>query len=1027
DLLYAKTQRIVLLIDLNPLILSPDSNQYLAVVISAAEKLLSFPPLSASLFSFKFFISSLSSLLSSSKLSALSIPSSKLSFDLPTPTLVSLRRAIDVVKRCELQSTSTSTSPRGVNVAASLRQIVYDYAWEPVVFDYVNDLFDDRDIHLSWIDVSFGERSERELKSEFFDSGVRGLGWGHCSTDSLVFGSLNVPFGLIYPTLGVSPKVSTSHKFTVQVSLEIADIDGKPMECKCGELEFSSSEISNWRVLQWISQESDQEKEQESGFWADRVLQILEKETGERVAKKSSPIWQILLSYLYREGYSALVSLTKSDGSARTGILKPFTFSSALILVFDSGVSPQTVDNEDSRVLQISERKPKGCSLSVASNCDAQEDVQTDPDDKNHNSSEGTEKTTSLPVSEEDIALSGNRISVRQENDTSVTPLESSDIFFASLPSKIKQGIESEEIDLAALAERLVKSCLLHSSQRLEKDCSCESGSHLLVTEELTKMLLKEPKDLVAMFKKKNSSSTASEQKSDEASPSSIIREYELQILFRMEILKSEIGLGSEESVTQKFAKQICMLLKAIQCKLDGGFFSDWSLDKYVDKIIKASDEDLEDSFMNNEGSSQSGRDNIHSNIKSHHRGQRRKDVPGSSKKNYLKKETRECREAKKVVEAQKRRERARRFSSFTSWMPDLCRVWAPKQAKNSRDKADQQKRMAKRELYDTVRHQQGRIYSVRCRGTVSMILRRWDPGIDSKSPIHVVCSPKVDVGKKGKQDRDLTRSSSEDLHGSGLDKGRKRSGRWRKSSILSNWIWIWISVTIKAISQIRRGVSPVDLKMRSRRIVKYLQRNFRNFSSIGIRKVRIQFRASFRFLEISDYVIVGWVEIFGINFQRFGNNGIVVNIVTVFVEERKVLVVEDGMDLDETDNMVHTGKGIEEFENDSQKVSDEEIGEDDRVKEDGVDTIAEEKQGDEAEENDQVAGELVKKQGASKRQFKSTVGAGGSYVLSSQRKALAKEIVLTSWRRRDYIEVPLIMKWKLELKGEMGKWNDDH
>ena len=171
-------------------------------------------------------------------------------------------------------------------------------------------------------------------------------------------------------------------------------------------------------------------------------------------------------------------------------------------------------------------RKPRGCSLSMGSNCDAQEDVQADPDDKNHNSSEGIEKTTSLPVSEEDIALSGNRISVRQENDISVIASESSDIFFASLPSKIKQGIESEEIDLAALAERLVKSCLLHSSQRLEKDFSCESGSLLLVTEELTKMLLKEPKDLVAKFKKKHLSSTASEQKSDEASPSSIIREY---------------------------------------------------------------------------------------------------------------------------------------------------------------------------------------------------------------------------------------------------------------------------------------------------------------------------------------------------------------------------------------------------------------------------------------------------------------------------------------------------------------------
>lgn len=79
---------------------------------------------------------------------------------------------------------------------------------------------------------------------------------------------------------------------------------------------------------------------------------------------------------------------------------------------------------------------------------------------------------------------------------------------------------------MAALAERLVKSCLLHSSQRLEKDYSCESGTLLLVTEELTKMLLKEPKELVAMFKKKHSSSAEGEQKSDEASPSSIVREY---------------------------------------------------------------------------------------------------------------------------------------------------------------------------------------------------------------------------------------------------------------------------------------------------------------------------------------------------------------------------------------------------------------------------------------------------------------------------------------------------------------------
>lgn len=37
---------------------------------------------------------------------------------------------------------------------------------------------------------------------------------------------------------------------------------------------------------------------------------------------------------------------------------------------------------------------------------------------------------------------------------------------------------------------------------------------------------------------------------------------------------------------------------------------------------------------------------------------------------------------ALKLSEARKRRERARRFSSFTSWVPDLQRVWAPKQPK---------------------------------------------------------------------------------------------------------------------------------------------------------------------------------------------------------------------------------------------------------------------------------------------------------------------------------------------------------
>ena len=62
---------------------------------------------------------------------------------------------------------------------------------------------------------------------------------------------------------------------------------------------------------------------------------------------------------------------------------------------------------------------------------------------------------------------------------------------------------------------------------------------------------------------------------------------YEMQILFRMEILRSEVGASIGESLKQKFVKQICLLLDTIQCHLEGGFFGDWSLDNYVGKTIK--------------------------------------------------------------------------------------------------------------------------------------------------------------------------------------------------------------------------------------------------------------------------------------------------------------------------------------------------------------------------------------------------------------------------------------------------------
>ena len=52
---------------------------------------------------------------------------------------------------------------------------------------------------------------------------------------------------------------------------------------------------------------------------------------------------------------------------------------------------------------------------------------------------------------------------------------------------------------------------------------------------------------------------------------------------------------------------------------------------------------------------------------------------------------------ALKLIQAQERRERARRFSSFTSWMPDLQRVWAPKLPKAMKPKSDPLRKRSKR------------------------------------------------------------------------------------------------------------------------------------------------------------------------------------------------------------------------------------------------------------------------------------------------------------------------------------------
>ncbi|KAM1613565.1 hypothetical protein PS2_002051 [Malus domestica] len=277
-------------------------------------------------------------------------------------------------------------------------------------FENVNDAFVSRDIQSSWVDVRYelecGEgkvgNDEDKTRFGFFESGVRSLGWGFCSTGWIILGSALVSFGLIYPEIGISSKFfgcDDSHKkVNAQLSLEILDVSGKPLECKVCDLQlvdlkmlprnaaddaFFSLEIMNSQT------KGGQLKELFWGhFVKDKVLEVVAVDLGENAKRKSAPIWQILLSFLYRNGHGALVSLSSDSGVSSTGILKPFTVSSALLFIVDEGFHPQT------KVHDIGGAKAGQLSRNMKNAiCEPNADLdQTGPSNKHSTGKEGRKR-----------------------------------------------------------------------------------------------------------------------------------------------------------------------------------------------------------------------------------------------------------------------------------------------------------------------------------------------------------------------------------------------------------------------------------------------------------------------------------------------------------------------------------------------------------------------------------------------------------------------------------------------------------
>lgn len=190
-----------------------------------------------------------------------------------------------------------------------------------------------------------------------------------------------------------------------------------------------------------------------------------------------------------------------------------------------------------------------------------------------------------------------------------------------------------------------------------------------------------------------------------------IHQRFELQVLLRLELLRLDVIGSIEEPSKQKLEKQICSLLEIIQYLIDGGIHGNVSLFEYVERTIKTryydslqdsvdsiyeqmdilpfGDEDeIQALLFNSEDSSHANKDTkeMPEKVEIQDKDQpllaeddtQLQQEPINVSPEGLKNEERE----RKLNEAREKRERSRRFVSYSSRMPDLQRVWAPKNSK---------------------------------------------------------------------------------------------------------------------------------------------------------------------------------------------------------------------------------------------------------------------------------------------------------------------------------------------------------
>ncbi|KAL7146215.1 hypothetical protein ABFS83_06G025600 [Erythranthe nasuta] len=498
-------------------------------------------------------------------------------------------------------------------------------------------------------------------------------------------------------------------------------------------------------------------KKKGDDFFADRVLQILHDEMGGVSSRNQIPTWQMFLSFLHMKGYCALVSISNGNGDTFMCSLKPFSSHLAILSICDPcDVSPRdkscsqtdTSTSDNCEQYENGKRKKnqrhlyKGMTWSSfckaafgGSNFDLFELYAAKYFEKSKKlkflkcwmkqiCKGDISFLTTLPGSKSvDESSACNALlsepSPAKEGAPPVLNSQTSESFFKNLSKKIEHGLESG-MDLQNLAEGVVKSCIhwLHDkcknenssegqhSMRNSDDCSEAVGGKLI------ELLLKSPKEMKKIHQDSDPSSSSE----------NIVREYELQIFLRLEILRSDVSTVMGESRKKKLLKQICSLLEIIQYLVAGGIHGHISLYDYVECTIKArysgkleevvekiysemdllpfGDEGESPSILfNSEDSNQSWRDkqhDINEKAEANYTNQSVSTEGDSSQPlanacQSIQEENEKDAYTRILNKALERRERARKFSSFVSnaRARDLQRVWAPKQPKVMNSKFD--------------------------------------------------------------------------------------------------------------------------------------------------------------------------------------------------------------------------------------------------------------------------------------------------------------------------------------------------